>query len=95
MYKMSNVLSKDFWIGEPNGSDSWGEILGDKWGVNCINMWKATLGKRLTPENAILGHQIILLHELTHTCTDEDHKDSWDLFLCEEILSGNKQDIWQ
>jgi hypothetical protein len=57
-------------------------------------MWTVNLANLLTPENAILGHQIILLHEITHNCTEEDHKDSWDWFLCEEILGGNRKDIW-
>lgn len=88
-------MEDDFTIGTIDGpGDSCGEIMGEMWRVNCLNMWKATLGKRLTPENAVLGHQLILLHELTHTCTSEDHKDAWDEFILESILNGNKKDIW-
>jgi len=78
----------------PGIGDSVGEILGDKWRVNCINMWKTTIGKNLTFENAISGHLVILLHELTHTCTDKNHKDSWDEFICESLLNKKTKDIW-
>lgn len=89
------MSEKDFTIGTMDGvGDSCGEILGEKWRVNCINMWGATLGRNLTFENAILGHQIIVLHELTHTCTDENHKDSWDEFICESILNKKTKLIW-
>ena len=66
-----------------------------KWHVNCANMWCATLGNKLTLKNAILGHLTILLHEITHLCTDEPHKDSWDWFICENILNGKRDEIWQ
>jgi hypothetical protein len=90
------MSQNNFMIGpmeDISNGDSEGEILGDKWQVNCLNMWVATLGTTLTFENSILGHQIILLHELTHTCTDEPH-DSWDWFLWESILGGKIKDIW-
>lgn len=88
-------MKKNFMIGPMDGiGDSAGDFLSGEWRVNCINMWKATLGENLTPENAITGHLIILLHELTHTCTEENHKDSWDWFLCEDILNKNRKDIW-
>jgi hypothetical protein len=89
------MSQKDFMIGPMDGiGDSEGEILGDKWRVNCLNMWKATLSERLTFENAIAGHLVVLIHELTHTCTDENHKDSWDVFICKSILNKNKKDVW-
>jgi len=89
------LLEKDFTIGTMEGiGDSCGEILGDKWRVNCLNMWIATLGKRLTFETAITSHLVVLLHELTHTCLDENHKDSWDEFICESVLNKSIKDIW-
>lgn len=64
---------------------------GNKWCVNCINMWKATLGQNLTPENAILEHMVIVLHEITHTMTDEPHKDSWDTTLKRILIEVGKE----
>lgn len=48
----------------PIDSDS--HARGGRWCVNCVNMWIATLGIRLNIERAILGLEIVVLHEITH-----------------------------
>lgn len=50
------MMETDFMIGSMEGiGDSEGEILRNKWRVNCL---KATIGERLTFENAISGHAL-------------------------------------
>lgn len=54
----------------------------DKWSVNCINHWAATLGQELNEENAIHNHLVVVLHELTHVGSGISRcKISWDEFL--------------
>ena len=73
----------DFLIGtltRPKCTDS--HAWGERWCVNCVNMWVATLGPKLNVENAIVYHLVILLHELTHIASGEfghgKYPFSWD-----------------
>lgn len=82
-------------MSKPRYSDS--HYARGKWCVNCVNMWKATLGKRLNSQNAVFEHQIIVLHEITHWASEEMNclggtekcpwdEGSWDRFF-RKILS--------
>lgn len=68
-------------MSKPRNCDS--HAARGKWCVNCVNMWKATLGKRLNPRNAVFEHQVIVLHELTHWASEESN-----------CLGGTKECLW-
>ena len=92
---MTLVDYYDFLIGtmkhprSPMGS----HVGNGKWCVQCINMWAASLGKGLNPKNAVVGHLVIVLHELTHLASGygwhgpfgrparPDEGELWDTFL--------------
>jgi hypothetical protein len=50
----------------------------NKWTVNCVNHWVATLGSNLNVKNAIRIHSLICLHELTHALSGIRHGDRQD-----------------
>ena len=81
-------------IGTMDGDgDSRGE--NDVWRVNCLNMWKATLGKRLCIENAILSNLIVTIHELSHISSGEPWcNENWDKTICKSVLSSDYTEIW-
>jgi len=68
-----------------------------KWSVNCINMWVATLGPKLNLENAILEHQVIVIHEITHAlsgikdCCPNNDPYAWDRTI-KKLLKENLQE---
>jgi len=69
-------LTNDFHvgtIGNPKNSDS--HVWRNRWTVNCINHWVASLGKNLNVKNAIHNHLVVVLHELTHTMSGILHGD--------------------
>jgi len=91
-------------IKQPTNSDS--HAWRGKWSVNCVNMWVATLGKRLNLKNAILGHSIIMIHEITHALSGESYCWShingkivyWDETIeriLKEVLDMNDVIVWE
>ena len=92
---MDEVDYKQFTIGTLinfPGTDSHG--CKGKWRVNCVNMWAATLGQNLTPESAILGHCIILIHEITHALSGESWcLESWDRTIERILKETLRQEI--
>lgn len=58
-------------IQNPTDSDS--HAWHGEWSVNCVNLWKATLGQKLTLENAILIHNVLVIHEISHILSGEDY----------------------
>jgi len=70
---------------DPTTHDSVGRD--GKWRVNCINRWAATLGMKLNPRNAVIGHLVSCLHEITHAMSGVTPCDpaTWDPLL-ERIL---------
>jgi len=79
------VMTNDFHVGtieDPTDLDS--HVWRDRWTVNPINHWVASLGHNLTVAKAIHIHTIIILHELTHITSGLKHhneKYDWDDFL--------------
>jgi len=82
------MMQPIFYVGtikHPTDSDS--HAWRDKWCVNCVNMWVATLGHDLTVENAVGEHVVIVLHEITHAlsgvhnCAPNSDASAWDRFL--------------
>ena len=91
--KMGDKGTKHFLIGTLERPKNFNESQGrrGKWCVQTVNMWAATLGKRLTFENAIPYHLTIVLHELTHIMSEVSRcHSSWDDFLFEIINEAKK-----
>lgn len=73
------IKTNDFHIGtikNPKNLDS--HAWRNKWTVNCINHWVASLGQKLTLKNATQNHLVIILHELTHAMSGIKHGDESD-----------------
>ena len=85
------VKTNDFHIGTiQNPTDLDSHAWRDKWTVNCVNHWAASLGHKLNTQNAIHNHCVIILHECTHAMSGILHGDEndetlhyydWDDFL--------------
>lgn len=76
--------------------DSDSHATRDKWCVNCVNMWVATLGQKLNPDNAVLEHMVIVLHEITHAMTGihghGKYFHSWDETLKRILMELNEDE---
>lgn len=86
-------MKPQFCIGTiKNPIDSDSHAWRGEWSVNCINMWVATLGQNLNPENAVYEHTILIIHEITHAlseeqyCWTETNPYAWDEFIKEHIM---------
>lgn len=82
--KMGDKNTRHFLIGTMVNPQNYNEshAYHGRWCVQTINMWAATLGHKLSPENAIPHHMTIVLHELTHIMAEKPYDHStWDTFL--------------